>query len=141
MKSDTVSYVGRKEAKGGHCLVAWKKVCRPLELRGLGFSDLQNLNWALRMWWLWLQKTEPNRPWATLPIHVPDQVRGFFSIALWSDIGDGANTLFWSDRWLKDQCVVDIIPRLHAIIPKRRSKRRTVQEALTSRAWISNIQE
>jgi hypothetical protein len=27
---------GRKEAKGGHCLVAWGKVCRPLQLRGLG---------------------------------------------------------------------------------------------------------
>jgi hypothetical protein len=39
-----------------------EEVCRPLELRGLGFSDLQNLNWALRMWWLWLQKnrTKPS---------------------------------------------------------------------------------
>ena len=30
---------GRKEARGGHCLVAWVKVCRPTELGGLGISD------------------------------------------------------------------------------------------------------
>lgn len=29
---------GRKEAKGGHCLIAWPKVCRHLELdRGAGY--------------------------------------------------------------------------------------------------------
>jgi hypothetical protein len=34
---------GRKEAKGGHCLVAWGKVCRPLQLGGLGISSLSEL--------------------------------------------------------------------------------------------------
>jgi hypothetical protein len=29
---------GRKDARGGHCLVAWGKVTRPSELRGLGIS-------------------------------------------------------------------------------------------------------
>jgi hypothetical protein len=32
----------RKEAKGGHCLVACGKVCRPLQLGGLGISSLQS---------------------------------------------------------------------------------------------------
>jgi hypothetical protein len=40
---------GRKDAKGGHCLVAWVNVCQPLELGGLGISDLKSLGWALRM--------------------------------------------------------------------------------------------
>jgi hypothetical protein len=35
---------GRKNANGGHCLVAWKKVTRPKEFGGLGISDLQCLN-------------------------------------------------------------------------------------------------
>ncbi|GJN20313.1 hypothetical protein PR202_gb07676 [Eleusine coracana subsp. coracana] len=34
---------GRKDAKGGHCLIAWPKVIRPKELGGLGISDLKNL--------------------------------------------------------------------------------------------------
>ena len=32
-----------KDAKGGHCLVAWGKVCLPKELGGLGISDLKSL--------------------------------------------------------------------------------------------------
>lgn len=34
---------GRKEAKGGHRLVAWRKVCRPLQLGGLGISSFPEL--------------------------------------------------------------------------------------------------
>jgi hypothetical protein len=47
---------GHKEAKGGHYLVAWDAVCHPMELGGLGISNLRNLSWALRLPWLWLQK-------------------------------------------------------------------------------------
>jgi hypothetical protein len=54
---------GRKDAKGGHCLVAWVKVCGPPELGGLGISDLKTLGWSLHMRWVWLQKTESHRPW------------------------------------------------------------------------------
>lgn len=31
---------GRKDLKGGHCHVAWDKVCRPLDPGGLSISDL-----------------------------------------------------------------------------------------------------
>ena len=40
---------GQKEARGGHCLVAWGRVCRPLQLGGLGISSFPELCWALRM--------------------------------------------------------------------------------------------
>ena len=43
---------GRKEARGGHCLVAWEIACSPTELGGLGISNLRNLGWALRARWL-----------------------------------------------------------------------------------------
>lgn len=140
MKSDTVSYVARKEAKGGHCLEAWKKSVVHWSFEDLVFPIFKTWIAPWECGGYGCKKTEPNHPWATLPIHVPDQVRSFFSIALWSDIGDGANTLFRSDRLLQDQCAVDIIPCLHAIIPKRISRKHTVQEALTNHAWISNIQ-
>jgi len=131
---------GRKEARGGHCLVAWVKVCRPTGLGGLGISDLKTLGWALRMRWLWLQKTEPNRPWAHLPIHVPDQVKAFFAVAVISEVGDGEHTLFWADRWLHGQSISELAPRLFAVISKRRIKQHTVKEALNNRAWITDIQ-
>jgi hypothetical protein len=35
---------GRKDVRGGHCLIAWPKVTRPPDLGGLGISDLQNLD-------------------------------------------------------------------------------------------------
>jgi hypothetical protein len=46
--------------KGGHCQVAWSKVCKTMQLGGLGISRLKELSWALRMRWMWLQKTDPN---------------------------------------------------------------------------------
>jgi hypothetical protein len=51
-----------KDVRGGHCLIAWPKVARPPNLGGLGISHLQFLGWALRLRWLWLQKTKPDKP-------------------------------------------------------------------------------
>jgi hypothetical protein len=91
------------------------------------------------MRWLWLQKTEPDRPWAHLQIQVPEQAKAFFAVAVSSEVGDGAHTLFWTDRWLHGRCIQELAPRLFAAIPKRRTKQRTVKEALTNRAWIADI--
>jgi hypothetical protein len=38
--------------KGGHCLVNWEQVCRPLDLGGLGIHNLEMFGWALYMRWL-----------------------------------------------------------------------------------------
>jgi len=62
---------GRKDAKGGHCLVAWTKVCLPRELGGFGISNLQILGWTLRARWLWLKKKKnPIRPWTNFHVQV-----------------------------------------------------------------------
>jgi hypothetical protein len=82
---------GHTNAKGGHCLVAWDSVCRPLELGGLGISNLTTLGWALKVRWLWLQKTQPQWPWSSLPIQIPEQDRAFFSVAMASEVGNGAH--------------------------------------------------
>jgi hypothetical protein len=39
---------GRKEANGGHCLLAWPEVTRPKELGGLGLYGIRRLSLALR---------------------------------------------------------------------------------------------
>ena len=49
-------------AKGGHFLLAWPRVCCPLELGGLSIMDLERFGYALRMRWLWLRKTGLSRP-------------------------------------------------------------------------------
>jgi len=130
---------GRKDAKSGHCLLAWPKVCRPVEIIGLGISNLQNLNWALRMRWIWLQKTEANWPWSAFTIQVHGCVWAFFSMAVVSEIGNGTSALFWTDTWLHGQCIADLVPRLFSLVPKRRANKRTVQEALTNYCWVSDI--
>jgi hypothetical protein len=53
---------GRKEVNGGHCLLAWPKVCRSQELGGLGILDLKSLGFALIVRWPWLKKSKPNKP-------------------------------------------------------------------------------
>jgi hypothetical protein len=130
---------GHTNAKRGHCLVAWDSVCRPLELGGLGISNLPTLGWALKVRWLWLQKTQPQRPWSSLPIQIPEQDRAFFSVAMASEVGNGAHTFFWTDWWLHGKSITELAPRLHAGIPKRKAKSHTVQEALNNHAWVSDF--
>jgi hypothetical protein len=101
---------GRKEARGGHCLVAWGRVCRPLQLGGLGISSFLELCWALRMRWLWLQKTDPTRPWSDLHIKVPGKARAFFMEVVITEVGDGTNTKFWKDKWLYGKRIKDLTP-------------------------------
>jgi hypothetical protein len=87
-----------------------------------------------------LQKTELNRPWTSLLIKVLDKAKALFSVAIQTEIGDGTNTLFWSDRWLHRQRIADLAPRLLAAALKRRISNRTVFEALTTTKWVSDIQ-
>jgi len=114
-------------------------VMHPRELGGLGISDLKNMGWALRMRWLCLHKTEPHQPWSMFPIQVPEQVRAFFAMAIITEVGDGTHTLFWEDRWLHGQRIIDVAPRLHSLVAKKTIKKHTVAEALTEHLWISDI--
>ena len=129
---------GRKDTRGGHCLIAWPKVTRPPELGGLGISDLQRLGWALRLRWLWLQKTEPEKPWAFFPINSSPQVKAFFAAAIISEVGNGKNTCFWTDRWLGDQSLQKSFPNLFRAVAARARKRKVFQ-ALNNRTWVSDI--
>jgi hypothetical protein len=56
------------------------------------------MGWALRSHWLWLKKKEPHHLWVSLEVRVPDQVRAFFTIAINSEVGNGQDTMFWTDR-------------------------------------------
>jgi hypothetical protein len=119
--------------------VAWGRVCRPIELGGLGIFSLKQLGWALKMRWLWLAKTEPSKPWAFLHIHLSEKVRSFFSAVTYTEIGDGASTLFWQDHWIFGKRIEYFAPRLLVAVPKQYRKCRTVQDALADNKWIADI--
>ena len=123
---------------GCHCLIAWPKVTRPCFLGGLGISHFQFLGWALRMRWLWLQKTELEKAWAFLPVKAQPQVKAFFAAAVVTVVGNGKNTLFWTNRWMAGQSLEHILPNLFGIVTAR-GRGRTVADALNNRWWISDL--
>jgi hypothetical protein len=129
---------GRKNAHGGHCLVAWDKVCMPKELGGLGIPNLRKMNLALRARWLWLSRVEAFRPWKEFDIQIPQKVTEIFEAATSSVVGDGARTFFWLDNWLPDGRLKDLAPHLFSLIPKRLSRVRMVRDALDGE-WLDDI--
>jgi hypothetical protein len=44
----------------------------------------------------------------------------------YTQIGDGANTLLWKDKWLSGRSIQDLAPNLFALVSKRRVNRRLV---------------
>lgn len=88
---------GPEEENGGNCLVSWEQVRQPLQYRGLGrwayrIHNLETLGWALRIRWLWLEKTDASRPWAGLPVQVPHNPHALFGAAVESNVGNGETT-------------------------------------------------
>jgi hypothetical protein len=47
---------GTDDAEGGHCLVAWKQVCTPVSIGGLGVLNLKATNDALWIRWRWSER-------------------------------------------------------------------------------------
>ena len=96
------------------------------------------MNWALRLRWLWLQKTDPDRPWASFNIKAHPSVKAFFSAAVSSVVGNGKNTLFWTDKWIDGQSLCQLAPHLVKTVSSR-AKKRSVHNALTTREWVQDI--
>lgn len=130
---------GRKEVNGGSCLVSWDIVTRPLFLGGLGIPNLQFQGLALQARWLWLQKTDASRPWRDLDLPIHPQVRKFFAISVVLSVGNGANTLFWSDRWLEGCAVSEVAPDVFQKVDKKIVGSRMVAQALQNSSWVRDI--
>jgi hypothetical protein len=54
-------------------------------------------------------------------------------------VGDGASTLFWTDRWINGRNVGEIAPEVAALVPTRRRNARKVSEALQEDTWLSDV--
>jgi hypothetical protein len=86
-----------------------------------------------------LKKTQPDRPWASLHIQVHPNAVALFAALVQTTIGDGATTLFWSDRWLDGRSLPELAPNLVAAVPKRVTNSRTVQQAMLQASWVQDI--
>ncbi|KQJ83471.2 hypothetical protein BRADI_5g15081v3 [Brachypodium distachyon] len=126
---------GRKDVRGGHCLVAWKDVCSPHEIGGLGIPNLKLLNLALRTRWGWLCRADPMRPWAEFNIQISEQARALCEAAR----GNGEALHFWYDHWLPEKrSLAYLVPTLLSEISGRAS-RLSVVEALHANGWLRAI--
>ncbi|WVZ54094.1 LOW QUALITY PROTEIN: hypothetical protein U9M48_004954 [Paspalum notatum var. saurae] len=130
---------GHEKANGGNCIVAWEHVQRPLQYGGLGLLNLEKMGWALRIRWLWMQKTDTSRPWAGMPIHIPNNARALFNVVVETIVGNGESTKFWSDRWLQGKTAAEVAPDSIKLVPKRTVKQRTVAQALNNNSWARDI--
>jgi len=119
--------------------VAWPKVTRPTELGGLGISNLQQLVWPSGWDGYGYRRENLIHRWHPFKYRFAPQQKAFFSLAIISEVGNGKNTLFWTDRWLHGQSVAQLAPNLFRTVSKR-AKTRTVHEALDELRWVQDIQ-
>jgi len=131
---------GKDKANGGCCLVAWEKVMRPLDLGGLGIPNLEVMAWALQIRWQWFKKTKADRPWSDLELPSHSNSLALFAIAVMTEVGNGQNTLFWTDRWLHGCSIENLAPSVYACVSPRIRNSRTVAAALTNVQWPRDIQ-
>jgi hypothetical protein len=66
-------------------------------------------------------------------------VQNLIAVAVTTKLGDGANTLFWKDRWLDGRCIRDIAPAMFDMVPLRLANKRLVKDALPNFHWISDV--
>jgi hypothetical protein len=74
-----------------------------------------------------------------LPTHVCKVVQNLVVVAVITELGDGANTLFWKDRWPVGRCIKDIAPTMFKMVPKCLANKRLVKDALLNLHWISDM--
>jgi hypothetical protein len=95
--------------------------------------------WALQARWQWLKKTKADRPWTNLDLPSHPNSLALVAIAVKTELGNGNNTLFWTDKWLHGCSVESLAPAVFARVPPRIRARQTVAEALNNNKWITSI--
>jgi hypothetical protein len=127
---------GSAEANGGHCLVKWTKASRPKKFGGLGILDLDLFGRALRLRWLWLEWTDPDRPWAGTQLPCTDIDHQLFKASTVVTLGDGRKALFWKSSWLQGRAPMDIAPDLYKLAWRKGHK---VRDDLLNDNWTRGL--
>ncbi|WVZ66580.1 LOW QUALITY PROTEIN: hypothetical protein U9M48_015779 [Paspalum notatum var. saurae] len=125
-----------EDARGGHCLVNWRRVNRFKALGGLGIKDLHYFNRALRLKWLWTKWKDPDRPWADFKVNCTEAEMDIFRACTQLSLGDGNRISFWHDRWLQGQTPKQIAPLCFKLVWR---KNLTVAETLQGNSWMRGL--
>jgi hypothetical protein len=102
----------KEVATGGKCLVSWREICRPTKYRGLGILVLQAQSIALRTRWLWMEWTDPSKPWQSLRLPIDAKMRQLFNASINFHLGNGEKIKFWTDPWLMGMSLANRAPAL-----------------------------
>jgi hypothetical protein len=130
---------GSDSTNGGKCTVAWAKVTRPTNLGGLGATDLATLGYALWLRWEWFARTDPERLDSSFPTKADHILKSMFDASTTVQVGNGARTYFWKDRWLQGSSILSIAPLVVEAVNKSTRKSRLVSDALQGDQWIRDI--
>jgi len=74
-----------------------------------------------------------------LDIQVHPNSAALFAISVISSVGDGASTLFWTDRWLHGQSLSQLAPDLISLVPNKFLNSWTVRDALYNLQLVRDI--
>jgi hypothetical protein len=132
-------WVGSADANGGSCTVAWRLVCQPKALGGLGLTNLRWMNVALRTRWAWLARVDPSKPWSGLEANIGPDARALFNASVRVELGNGDAVLFWEDPWIGGLNAAAIAPALFRLVSPAARKRRTVAAGLRQNSWALDI--
>ena len=129
-------WAGDAALTGGKCKVNWIRTNLPKQNGGLGILNMERFARALRLRWLWHEWASPHKAWVGTQTPCDDIDRLLFAACTQITIGNGKRASFWNSGWLQGCRPKDLAPNLFSI---SRSKKRTVAQALTGSAWITDI--
>ncbi|KAM3296345.1 hypothetical protein ACQJBY_038595 [Aegilops geniculata] len=129
-------WAGEDACSGAQCLIAWKNVCSPKKIGGLGLKNLHVQNNCLLMkfavkalssvqspWLDWLDLQHPNALVSSAPQTtflcrtITQQIPTLQSITFVLT-NSGTHTYFWLDTWLTPKPLATTFPHLflHSIL-------------------------
>jgi hypothetical protein len=112
-------WTGSEQAQGGHCLVNWKRVCRPKNMGGLGITNLELFGRSLRLRWLWQEWTAVNKPWQGSSLLCDETDKQLFRVSTTITLGNGNKSKFWHDRWLNGSPLKELYPSLYQLATRK----------------------
>lgn len=101
----------------------WAKVCCPKKLGGLGILDLEKFARALKLRWLWMEWTAPEKHWVGMETPNDDIDRGPFNAAMKVHIGYGKKASFWNTSWLNGLSPRTIAPLIYEASKRKKATR------------------